>query len=143
MIFSGLPQACEVRLDPTGPAEVPVAGLTAADAQSIAQPLRCLAERVAPGMLVEFIVGAEKGILFVDAKAYNYPLRFRLLVQGCPPGTVLYGNALPAPSAPYDGSFDVATATRVSPLVIRLANRAALCHFVTYSLRHGVTTILS
>jgi len=95
--------------------------------------------------LYEFILSPTSAILFVDTKDYRWNLDFSVAAQGIR-GASVFGSARDLqPDDIYSGPLDVsllrdnATPRRAG---IHLGRNAALCHFVTYSLRTGATIYL-
>ena len=97
--------------------------------------------KVPTSTLVEVMV-SQRGATFVDIKSYPWKVDFHRIFEGSSPA-VLYGT-VQSNSPIYEGAFDLTQANNsYTTQTIKLANRAALCHFVTYSLRHGAPALVT
>jgi hypothetical protein len=105
---------------------------------------RLLAE-ITSGLLFEFIVDATAAIYFVDIKDYPWPVDFCPAVSDQSAEGILYKDEslYRGDDQIYDGAFELENLRHVNRhTIIRLGSYAVLSHFITYSLRKGVPSII-
>jgi len=98
--------------------------------------------RQAGALLYEFIVDAQDTVFFVDYKQYEWSIDFSRLFHTSTENSPYLLGRNDSHVKEYDGDFELQNLDRIDrESVIRIGNRAALSHFITYALQKGVCCI--
>lgn len=112
---------------------------------NLIRTIKGLIDQIGNNLLFEFIIDSKYRMYFVDLKDYPWLLDFRSLFSTNCEKKLIYHKTPTAfePGQIYDGCFELKSLDQINRnTIIRLRNRAVLCHFVTYSLRRGIAGIM-